>query len=469
MGGFLYHDKTCQSFSSESIQYSLQAIKNKKLADGRCMSIKEVIDRDGFTLYLFGKIGLNTENIDHYPNGDFVLYTGTLIYKSQTGLKALQNLYSDFDDSSFQFNDFQGHCCVFIYKQGKLNIWNDYFGIYHVFTDKNKGVISSSFLSVVRLSKSKNIDHQAMYEYVNEGASYGDDTFIEEVKLLDAFYIHELISDSSTRKKYTYKEADNKGFDDLVEQSADSLTSYFKVLKNCFDHRVCSALSGGYDSRLILALLSKVDINPYLYVYGNKSSPDVRIAEFIAAKENLKLNTDNRVMEKLSVDEFYQLTKDEYFFCDGHGPNGVLSNGSEFVARSVRSNVASLQLNGGGGEIFRNFWKLPDREIAIETFLAGRFDRYPESVFKSNFRTQKYLLNLANKVQLMMNMSNAKMTRKDIEKLYVYMRIKYWMGYNTTIQNSRSFALIPLTEPKFAFPSFDIPFKYKGRVFLKRQ
>ena len=41
------------------------------------------------------------------------------------------------------------------------------------------------------------------------------------------------------------------------------------------------------------------------------------------------------------------------------------------------------------------------------------------------------------------------------------MRIKYWMGYNVGIQNVRSYALLPLTEPALALSSFSIPLEQK--------
>jgi hypothetical protein len=45
--------------------------------------------------------------------------------------------------------------------------------------------------------------------------------------------------------------------------------------------------------------------------------------------------------------------------------------------------------------------------------------------------------------------------------LYVLLRVRYWMGHNTSIQNLRTCALIPLVEPVFAVPSWDIPIDEK--------
>ena len=426
------------------------------------MSLKEVIKKDNFVIHLYEKIAVSTENILHFENGDFILDTGTFIYKKQTGLAALRDLYRDFDPGEFDFKALQGQFCVLLYKNKKLYIWNDYFGIYHLFTDDQCRIVSSSFLAVVRQKKTKQINRQAMYEYVCEGASYSDDTYIKGVKLLDAFNIHELgLKVSTWRKKYMFEPAKANDYDTRIELTVESLIDYFDTLKKCFGNNACSALSGGYDSRLILALLSKVEIDPHLYVYGADKSADVRVATGIAAAENLSILHDSKTRGKLSLEQFQEITQKEYFYCDGHGPNGVISNGAEFDARTVRSDAADLQLNGGGGEIFRNFWKLPDRPISIAAFLKSRFDHLPATTFKAGFDRGIYLSNLQIKIQHMLEIDSPVLTRTDLERLYVYMRIKYWMGYNTSIQNLRCYALIPLAEPVFAYPSFSIPFKHK--------
>ncbi len=462
MGGFLYCKKQQNPDAAVNLKRSIEVFEKKQLSDGRSLSLNEVIEKDDFVIYLYQKIAVNNENVFLLENGDFILNTGTLIYKNRSGLTALKDLYTHFDPVNFEFSDLQGQFCILLFKNKKLYIWNDLIGIYHVFTNDDQTVISSSFLAVVRQLKSKQIDMQAMYEYVCEGASYNDNSYIQGVKLLDAFNIHELSPKVKLlRKKHSLETITTNDFDERVDLTADSLLSYFNTLKDCFGQHACSALSGGYDSRLILALLSEVKMNPYLYVYGARQSADVRVATMIAEAENLPIFHDSKKTKKLSVEEFQQITECEFFYCDGHGPNGVFSNGAEFAARTVRSNAAELQLNGGGGEIFRNFWKLPDRPISIMAFLQSRFDHLPASTFNKRFDTKNYLLNLHDKIQQMLEIDDRVLTRTQAEKLYVFMRIKYWMGFNTSIQNLRSYALIPLAEPVFAYSSFSIPFKQK--------
>ena len=205
----------------------------------------------------------------HLPNGDFILNTGTFIYKKQTGSAALKQLYEDFDSANFDFKELQGPFCIFLYKNNELYTWNDFFGVYHVYINQERNVISSSFLSAVRLLKTKQIDMQAMHEFVCDGASYNNDTYIKGIKLLNAFNIHKVSPDyKEIRKVNSVSLIKTNDFNERVELTVEKMLDYFSGLKKCFGEKACSALSGGYDSRLILAILSKINMDPYLYVYG---------------------------------------------------------------------------------------------------------------------------------------------------------------------------------------------------------
>jgi hypothetical protein len=46
--------------------------------------------------------------------------------------------------------------------------------------------------------------------------------------------------------------------------------------------------------------------------------------------------------------------------------------------------------------------------------------------------------------------------------LYPYLRLKYWMGINDSINNQFAYSLTPYTDIRFIIDSFDIPIKYKN-------
>jgi hypothetical protein len=463
MGGFFYYRKQ-PGDDAHKAKYvrSLQALEKKSLSDLRTLKCKEIIDRDAFVIHVYGKIGCDSDNVVLFSNDEFILSTGTLVYRNNAGNRALRDLFFDFDPSGEFFNELRGQYCVFVYKNNALYAFNDYFGVYHVFTNAEGSVVSNSFLAVVRSLDSKTISKQALYEYLFEGTSYADETYVNGVNLLDAFNVHELWPvPHQTEKKYTKIEVVAGGVDDLLDAVLANLTDYFFALKTCFGGSVCTALSGGFDSRLILALLMKVGVEPFVYVYGGERSGDVRVSKTIGRGEGIQIHHDTKHVRALDIDRFLETVRLEYFYGDGHGPNGALTDGAEMSARTMRTNVARLQLNGGGGEIFRNFWKIADRALTVADFLKSKYDHLEGNWFTSEYDGRKYLEVLGEKVKQMLRVDKECLSRREIEMLYVYMRVKYWMGYNTSIQNYRTFALIPLTEPIFAFPSFQIPFDWK--------
>ena len=64
--------------------------------------------------------------------------------------------------------------------------------------------------------------------------------------------------------------------------------------------------------------------------------------------------------------QFAEIAHRNFLAADGYGYGGIFHNGAEIAesARRVRGNA--IAFNGGGGEIFRNFFYLPDREYTIQ-------------------------------------------------------------------------------------------------------
>ena len=130
----------------------------------------------------------------------------------------------------------------------------------------------------------------------------------------------------------------------------------------------------------------------------------------------------------------------------------------------------SIRLNGGAGEIFRNFWKLPDRSMTIDEFVSKVFgfrnlDRF--SAFTTLFDRNSFLEVLGKKIKIMLQTASDHLSRAQIESIYTSMRSKYWMGPTTVADNLFSHALTPFSEPKFTIPSAHIPLKYKHTGLLE--
>ena len=86
---------------------------------------------------------------------------------------------------------------------------------------------------------------------------------------------------------------------DHVDRVVAALDPVFDSIVGSAGDRIDTAISGGYDSRLILALLRARGVRPRLHVYGSDADSDVRIARQICAGEGLTLEHIDKSRLKL--------------------------------------------------------------------------------------------------------------------------------------------------------------------------
>jgi len=180
---------------------------------------------------------------------------------------------------------------------------------------------------------------------------------------------------------------------------ADALLGIFRTIQRNFGGRVCAALSGGYDTRLMLALLRATGAAPALYVYGTADSDDVRVARDICRGEGLDLHVyDKSAHPRVDADGFRAALAAQFYLVDGLGPVGAVDDGADLFTRRRRAHGGNLQLNGGGGEIFRDFWKLPETPVGVEAFVRARLDVVAPSLFTDAFDPKAYVDAVAHQV-----------------------------------------------------------------------
>ncbi|WP_438992908.1 hypothetical protein [Pseudemcibacter sp.] len=79
-------------------------------------------------------------------------------------------------------------------------------------------------------------------------------------------------------------------YDELLYEQATLIKRQMETIVSAYGKNITTALSGGYDSRLLLSLLIDAGVTPQLYVYGENSSPDVLVAKSIEKGEGLEIN-----------------------------------------------------------------------------------------------------------------------------------------------------------------------------------
>jgi asparagine synthase (glutamine-hydrolysing) len=433
---------------------------------------------DHYVIHVFHKYNFALDNVVQFDNNQFIVATGTLMYNRKIGHVALRELFDDFSEDGKFLDNALGNYCLIVSKNERLYVLNDYTGLYHVYHDNTNSIVSNSFLAVLKALNERSISTQGLYEYVIHGACFGDATLFNEISLLSSKKIWRLFPNVSAIPRASSSSRPNRAgpFNEVVEEIAKDLIDYFNIIKSNFGNSISSALSGGVHTRLMLGLMRKVGIKPdYLYVYGkeeNTAGRDanvIQIVRSIANGEGLSVeHIDKEKFPEFTEDEYPELLKRNYYLGDGLGHEaGVFDNGSDMHYRLSRSKKAALQLNGGGGEVLRNYWKLPDKSYSIGTFFKARYDRMDYSVFTDCFDPGSHFYALREKIKVSLGTDKDRLNRRQIELLQPEFDNKYWMGSNNSINNILSYSLTPFAETSIQFRACNVALKYKDYFRLE--
>ncbi len=433
---------------------------------------RHIIESASWQVLVYRKLNCDHQNFLVEDSDNFIFVTGTFIYREAIGAKALESFFRDFRSGSINWNLLYGHYCIGVCVDRDLQIFVDRAGIYKVYLDSEERVFSSSFLAVLESLRSPHVNEQAIYEYVFQGATYGNDTVVSEISLLGP----ERRAGPSAADdggnpgpilRPGFIEADRHSH---VERNLSNLRSYFRAVANVFGANIDCALSGGYDTRLLLALLEERGVRPKLHVYGDAGDNDVRVAKLIASGEGVELShVDKSTYPVVAPDEYPAVVERNFLAFDGWPSDGIFNNGSDLQTRLDRCANAELMLNGGGGEVFRNFFYLPDRPFSVKQLLWTFYSRFDPKVCTSGFSEEDYLSALARKIRAVLGRDRDHLERSDIEFLYPGFRCRFWMGRNTSVNNRFGWALTPFSDPNIIEDAIRVPLRYKSHGRFEAQ
>ena len=438
--------------------------------------IRTWFDREGFSaptirdagswrLYLFPKIVSPTANLHVDGNGDFCAVTGTLLYRNTMGEDALQRLLADHRGAGIDWGEVFGQYAIILWVNGKLELIGDPIGTYPVWYDDASTTISSSFLAVANAAENLSIDPQCVYEYVFQGTTYGDRTLFREIRLhaaRDALELGDTVTATTVHKRIPTNVVEGP-IDEHIERNLANLHRYYDAIAACFGDRVDTALSGGYDSRLTLALLQSHGIKPFIHVYGSASDPDVQIAKAIADGQGFALeHQDKASSPAVGEDDFAESVYRNLFSFHGHPPDGLFDNGTDWPTRIARCGDGKVALNGGGGEIFRNFFYLPNRSYSAREILWSFYGGFDPAWCSNAFDEKVYLSNKARKIRQAAGAETDRLSRGQVEALYPFYRCRYWMGRNNSVNNKLGAALTPFIDANIIPAALALPLRYKN-------
>ena len=430
------------------------------------MPAPRLIRGENYVLAVYPKRQAKEPALEEFPNGDFVCACGTLIYDDTVGKRAAAAFYRDSGRQPPPRDRAIGHYAVILRKDGRTGIVPDGFGGFLIFYDATRRIASSSFLAVASALDQVTLGTQGACEYVFNGVVSGDATVFEEVLLAP---VNAMIAVGDERLEIRPQPVplptapSGEPFEAMVAHSMQLLDRYFAAVARAFGDSVTCALSGGYDSRLILALLRRHGINPRVYVYGPPGDEDVRLARTIAEGEGFALEiVDKDKQLAYAPAEFGAVAYENFLASDGYTWSGIFTNGAERAQRASRVSGNAVALNGGGGEIWRNFFYLLDRTYSPRDILWSFYSQFDPETCSAAFDQEAYFRQLEIKLEALVRHPCARLPRPLVEWLYHYFRCRAWDGRINNINNSFGYVALPFLEHSVTEHASVIPIAWKN-------
>jgi asparagine synthase (glutamine-hydrolysing) len=250
-------------------------------------------------------------------------------------------------------------------------------------------------------------------------------------------------------------------FEELLAINLDTLRRYFAMLSRAFGDRISTALSSGYDSRLMLALLRACGVAPHVYVYGRGDDEDVRVARAIAAGEGFPLfHTDKQAGAPVSADEFAAIVERNLHFFDGTTYAGIFDDGVEMRTRRERCGGGALTLNGMHGDVYRRP-EFANRSFDALEVVWRKYCGFDPAVCTSRFRAPAYCEALAHKLKRVLRAEDP-LSRADVTWTIPTFFARYWAGPAISTNNRLSPALLPFCELTILRDAVRLPTAYRS-------
>jgi hypothetical protein len=254
----------------------------------------------------FKKRFQDDDNILVYPNGDYIAYSGTFIYDGDIGVKGLDKICNTFkkDNNVKKLRaGITGNYLFSIKIKDIVTVFVDKYQIlksyYHI--SENKICIANSLSTVASMMNYLQEDYNNIIQESFMFSIVGNETIIQNIYQLNGNEYIELnsITGSFEHRSIEYEKLSYHGGDTIeyyVKIMASRIKEHAGMILKVFGDEICINMTGGLDSRTILAAFLSVGANPkLLYGVGNDSltntkANDLGICKLLAEKYKLELN-----------------------------------------------------------------------------------------------------------------------------------------------------------------------------------
>jgi asparagine synthase (glutamine-hydrolysing) len=361
-----------------------------------------------------------------------------------------------------------GQFVALVHRAGRSLVITDYFAAFQLFHDSRMRIFSTSLLAAANALPRLSFDPQGVYEFAFNVVPVGNDTVFAELTTLGPGRVLAL-SEDGIRAHVAARPlpvAEKIPLEDRIAAHRDRLMSVVSVHVRQFGDNVRCALSGGLDSRLALAALKAAGCRPDLFVYGGANSIDVRIARDIATSQGFDIEwVDKEAWRAVAPDAFAEQVERNFQLYDGLPNYGELfENGGNAAARVARHTGGALSVSGGCGEIFRNFFFLPDRPFSAAAVARTFFARYAVEDVTDAFDEGAFLRGIEDKILAALGRAGDRglLPRPLVEQVYPRVRCRAIFGREISLEAWYGAYLMPFLDHRLVAEAMTLPLSLKN-------
>jgi hypothetical protein len=399
---------------------------------------------------------------------DLIAVAGTFAYDGMIGRPALQALLAHADLPRIDWSRIAGQFVALVRKAGRSFLFTDYFGAFQIYHDPDRRIFSTSLLSAAKALPRLHFDVQGIYEYAFNIFPTGDDSVFAELKRLGPGHVAELTAQGVVlhdAPKPLPEVATDVPLAERLATHRDRLMAVIGAHVGAFGDNVHAPLSGGLDSRLLLAALRAGGSRPQIYVYGSPGSEDVRIAKAIGAAEGFEVEwIEKAAHRRIAPDEFANQVERNFHECDAI-PNygGLFDNGGNEAARKRLHAGGALAASGGCGEVYRDFFFLRDRPTSARTLARSFYARYARGDLTSAFDEDRFLGAIEDKILAALGRpgDRSRLSRLLVEQVYPRVRCRAFFGREISLVAREGAYLMPFLDHNLVEETMTLPIALK--------
>jgi asparagine synthase (glutamine-hydrolysing) len=399
-----------------------------------------------------------------------VAVAGTLAVDGRLGREALAAL-ATMDPLALDWRRIAGQFVALVRRERRTFLFGDYFSAFQLFGDVGERVFSTSLLAATAALPRLSFDPQGVYELAFNVMPIGDDTVFNEFKTLSPETVLELTEGGVVRhgvRKPLPDTSSDLPLNERIERHRERVAKVVGSHVGAFEGEVFCPLSGGLDSRLVLAALREQGVSPHVYVYGNPGDEDVEIARAIGAACGFEVDWTDKDEGEVTPDAFTELVERNFLQFDGLPTFGnIFDNGAHGAAQLARHAGGAMAVSGGCGEIYRNFFYLPDRRFTAADIASTFFARFDPADATALFDPQGFMAAVTAKIQAAIEppAADGPISRARVEHIYPRIRCRALFGREISLEGRLSPYLMPFLDHQVVAEAMTLPLalKHAGR------